>query len=296
MGLGSIITKHIIPRAEKKFREHQNAPPSINIKNSQLPALQVQVFCHNVRQDAKDRMEGEEPWTIRREGVCANIYAASHKMPTIVGLQEVKHNQLHDILYGLGNDWKYFGVGRDDGKTKGEFAPILYRSSEWKLLNGATYWLSDDSSRPNIGWDAKCSRIVTLVTLQHSSGKIVNVFNTHYDHKGKQARINSSKLIMKLMHQVGDVSVLCGDLNSESHGEAYKTFTQGGLHESSCYCKSKRGYDHTDTGFKKGRKEKSIDFIWTTPDIDIESHEVLNHEYKGIRCSDHRPVTAVVQL
>lgn len=291
MGLRSLIFNKV----ENKVKEAINSGKE-NV-NEDLPPLQIQIYCHNIRQDAKDLMEGERPWTERREGICANIHYRSQQYPTVVGLQEVKHNQLHDILYGLGNDWKYFGIGRDDGKTKGEFAPILYKSSDWNLLKGDTYWLSDSPHRPSTGWDAKCPRIVTVVTLQNKQLKhVISVFNTHYDHKGKQARINSSLQIMKLMKTYQGASILCGDLNSESHEEAYKTFANGGLLESSIHCKEKLGFQNTDTGFKVGREEKSIDFIWSVPSIPILKHEVLDHEYKGIRCSDHRPVTAILQV
>lgn len=287
------LRRLIFNKVEAKVKDAVNGK---NV-NEHLPPLQIQVYCHNIRQDAKDLMEGEKPWTDRREGICANIHYRSQHYPTVVGLQEVKHNQLHDILYGLGNDWKYFGIGRDDGKTKGEFAPILYKSSEWKILKGDTYWLSESPDHPSTGWDAKCPRIVTVVTLQNIRLKhVISVFNTHYDHKGKQARINSSLQIMNLMKSYKGASILCGDLNSESHEEAYKTFATGGLLETSVHCREKSGFQYSDTGFKKGREEKSIDFIWAVPSIPIIKHEILDHEYKGVRCSDHRPVTAVLQV
>lgn len=273
----------------------QGPPPTNSYQGG--PPVQIQIHCHNVRQDTNNFMPDEKPWVMRREGVCANIFYSSQACPTLVGLQEVKENQLHDILYGLGNEWTYYGVGRDDGARKGEFAPILFKHTEWELLSGNTYWLGDTPNRPSKGWDAAYPRIVTVVVVRHKqTGKVVNLLNTHYDHKGKKARINSSKQIMDLMKKTQGTSLLCGDLNSESHEEAYITFAQGGLLESSKNCRDRRGFEFTDTGFKKGRDQKSIDFIWSVPGVPVLKHEVLNSEYRGVVCSDHRPVTAIYQV
>lgn len=55
----------------------------------------------------------------------------------------------------------YIGVGRDDGKTKGEYAPIFYRKDRFKLLRSGNFWLSENTIKPNKGWDAAYIRICT---------------------------------------------------------------------------------------------------------------------------------------
>lgn len=276
--------------------KHQEALNKPNVNNS-LPPLNIRIYCHNVRVDTKNLMKGERHWTDRREGVCAGIFYNTRDCPTLVGLQEVKHNQLHDILYGLGSDWTYFGVGRDDGKTAGEFAPILYKRSEWQLIASETYWLSDSPYGPSVGWDAKHPRIVTVVTLRHLGlGKVINLLNTHYDHVGNQARVRASKLIVEIMKQLDGISVLCGDFNSEKHEEAYKTLSYCGLLDTAQNCQQRAGFEFTDTGFDRNRGEKSIDFIWCPSSIPVLNHIVLPNDYKGVLCSDHRPVTAVIQI
>jgi len=77
----------------------------------------------------------------------------------LLGLQEVLHSQLHDILDGLNQhseptDWEYIGVGRDDGKEGGEMSPILYRSSVYRLIKFTNLWLSETPDVPSKGWDA----------------------------------------------------------------------------------------------------------------------------------------------
>lgn len=308
MGIAEMLASKVIDAAGKKIKEHHNNAGSnhssninpdakITDKNSSLPPLQVQIYSHNIRQDASNRKENEKPWSQRKQGVIAAInFGSSQNIPTLVGLQEVKQNQLNDVLQGLGSHWSYFGVGRDDGKSKGEFAPILYRNTEWELLSGKTIWLGTTPDRPSKGWDAAYERIVTFVIVKHKKlGKIINYLNTHYDHRGKKAREMSSKQIIDLMNKSQGTSLLSGDFNSEKHEEAYQTLSKS-LYDTACYCKDKRGFENTDTGFETGRKEKSIDFIWAPKGVPILKHEVLPSEYQGFLMSDHRPVTAIFQV
>lgn len=295
MGLRSKLADKIL-KHETKTKD----PSGLSTKptsNSNLPPLKIQIYCHNVRQETNNLMKGEKSWTERREGVYASIFYNTRDYPTLVGLQEVKHNQLHDILYGLGSDWSYFGVGRDDGKTGGEFAPILYKKSEWEVFTSETYWLSDTPYNPSTGWDARHPRIVTVVTIHHRQlGKILNILNTHYDHVGRLARVKASKLLVEIMKQLQGTSILCGDFNSEKHEEAYKTLISCGLVDTANGCRERSGFKCTDTGFDPARGEKSIDFIWCPGNVPILKHEVLTSEYKGLLISDHRPVTAVIQV
>ncbi|RLV93381.1 hypothetical protein JA1_002545 [Spathaspora sp. JA1] len=261
-------------------------------------STQIQIYTHNIRCDTNKLMENEQPWSTRKYGVIEILQTISQVSPTLVGLQEVKHNQIKDIFNILGPEWSYFGVGRDDGETKGEYSPILFKKSEWELLQGTTYWLSETPNVPSKGWDAAFSRIVTKCIIRHKdSNKIVNFFNTHYDHRGEQAREKSSFQIMSLMKDDIDLgtSILCGDFNSQPQHEAYKTLSQS-LSETSQCCRGRQGFEHTVTGFTIGKPQSSIDFIWVVPNTKVLLHEVLDNNYRGVLCSDHRPVRAIIVI
>jgi hypothetical protein len=58
--------------------------------------------------------------------------------------------------------WKYIGVGRDDGITKGEYSPIFYNSEVHELISWRYFWLSETPDRPSRGWDANSIRICTV--------------------------------------------------------------------------------------------------------------------------------------
>jgi len=84
----------------------------------------------------------------------------------IIALQEVLHGQLlniHSLLNrNTPNKWAYIGVGRDDGKTRGEYSPIFYNTEIHELISWRYFWLSETPERPGRGWDAASVRICTV--------------------------------------------------------------------------------------------------------------------------------------
>ena len=126
-----------------------------------IAALQAQplyVGEFNIRNDnAKDAAAGNG-WAVRCPVVCDILKVESFD---IFGTQEVLHNQLEDMLAAL-PDYDYIGVGRNDGKTSGEYAAIFYKTDRVKCLSSGHFWLSET---PEVvgskGWDAKYPRICT---------------------------------------------------------------------------------------------------------------------------------------
>ena len=114
-------------------------------------------------------------------------------------------------------DFAWCGVGRDDGKEAGEYSAILYRKSRFRLLKTETFWLSPEPDKPGSkGWDAAYPRIVTWARFRDLvSGRTFFHFNTHFDHRGERARVESASLILR---KVGEIArdqpfLLTGDFN-----------------------------------------------------------------------------------
>jgi endonuclease/exonuclease/phosphatase family metal-dependent hydrolase len=49
------------------------------------------------------------------------------------GMQEALIGQINDLQERL-PEYEHFGLGRDDGKEKGEFSPIFYNKTKFELL------------------------------------------------------------------------------------------------------------------------------------------------------------------
>ena len=56
-------------------------------------------------------------------------------------MQEVLRHQLEDLKARL-PEYAEVGVGREDGKTQGEYAPLFYKKDRFELLDNNTFWLS----------------------------------------------------------------------------------------------------------------------------------------------------------
>ena len=84
----------------------------------------LKVISYNIRYDNPD--DGENNWKYRKETL---INYFNENKPDLVGMQEVLITQLSFLDKSL-DEYKYVGVGREDGKSKGEYSPIFYRNSQ----------------------------------------------------------------------------------------------------------------------------------------------------------------------
>jgi hypothetical protein len=81
--------------------------------------------------------------------------------PFNCSFQEALHNQVLDLQTLLGPSFSHVGVGRNDGKTDGEYAPIFFDNSRYEQVESQTIWLSSSRKVGSVGWDA-VSRLSSL--------------------------------------------------------------------------------------------------------------------------------------
>ena len=240
-------------------------------------------------------------WQYRRDSVCQYI---KDKGIDIFGMQEVKHNQLVDILDRL-PDYGYVGVGRDDGKEAGEYSPLFYRKDKFDVLDGNTFWLSQyPDSAGFIGWDGACPRIASWAKFQDKgTGKVFMGVNTHFDHVGVVARREAALLIIdRIKDIVGDKpAVVTGDFNVNDQAEAYKTITENEFVLKDAYKMTSNNVGPAYTFHNFGRQplaeRQKIDFIFVTPQIAVQKTEIYqNPETKTGHLSDHNPHLAWLEF
>lgn len=168
------------------------------------------LMTYNIRFDNPD--DGLNAWPYRKEHVAQMVKFYEVE---ILGVQEALHHQLRDII-GLLDGYEYVGVGRDDGDSLGEYSAIIYRTQRFQLQFTGTFWLSETPDKPSLGWDAACKRVCTWAIFKdRSSGKTFAMFNTHFDHVGKDARRNSAKLLLNRITAIADnlPVLITGDFN-----------------------------------------------------------------------------------
>jgi endonuclease/exonuclease/phosphatase family metal-dependent hydrolase len=164
---------------------------------------EIKVISYNIRYNNPN--DGKDIWENRRSSVVDFI---KNENPDFLGLQEVTLSQLTYLNTNL-TEYSYVGVGRDDGKTKGEYSPIYYKKTLFELLKTETFWLSKTPGSISVGWDASMERICTYGYFKvRNSDKKLWIFNSHFDHIGKIAREESAKLILKKISELSKKMIM----------------------------------------------------------------------------------------
>ena len=256
----------------------------------------MNIISFNIRYNTES--DGVNAWPNRVEMVTGLL--RFHEAD-IFGLQEALYEQVDDIENEFGN-YKWIGVGRDDGKNKGEFCPIFYNKSKFILLKHGNFWLSETPEKPGLGWDAACNRIVTWGKLQSKvTGKQFLVFNTHFDHRGVLARKNSAIMlrnkIEEMTYNKNLPVILTGDFNL-TPDELPISLLKKYLSDSRDISKEPPyGPTGTYNGFKiDADLDRRIDYIFVYGNIKVLKYAALSDSKNKRFPSDHLPVFARVQL
>lgn len=266
--------------------------------DEERPALRVMSF--NIRYGTAD--DGPDAWPQRREFVLDVIREFD---PDLLGTQEVLDFQAKYLREQL-KDHQFVGVGRDDGKSKGEFSAILFRKDRFKLLDSGHLWLSETPDKPGSkSWDSSLPRMATWVKLadRRDGERMLYFYNTHFDHRGEKAREESAVLLRTEVETLGadERVILSGDLNATEVEEPYLIFREGLEAETVPLLDPFRvlhpdpGTDEaTFHGFKGEKRGRRIDFILNSPHFTPRKAEIIRANRDGRYPSDHFPVTAVV--
>lgn len=259
---------------------------------------EVKVMSYNIRLDVKS--DGENWWENRKDKVAGlmKYYAAD-----FIGGQEVQHHQLVYLKEQL-TGYDHIGVGRDDGKEKGEYSCIFYNSEKFKPVKQGTFWLSQTPDSVSMGWDAVCNRVCTWGLFRSVRGKKkVWVFNTHFDHVGKTARVEAARLILAKMKELtagkNDPVVFMGDLNSKPADEPVGILNAVLDNARSVSAETPYGPADTWNGFKFSQKpDGCIDYIFTGrgAGIKVKKFATITDSYALKYPSDHFPVMATIQF
>jgi endonuclease/exonuclease/phosphatase family metal-dependent hydrolase len=264
-----------------------------------LPTQAIRVATYNIRLDTVS--DGENAWPNRRGDVAALVRFYDLD---VFGMQEVRSNQLGDLKRDL-EDYVFVGVGRDDGAEQGEFSSIAYRRDRFESSDKGTFWLSETPGLPSVGWDAAFPRIVTWTRLTHlQSGTKLLVLNSHWDHVGGKARLNSGRMIHKWIaehHRVCESVVLLGDFNAVPSDASYQALLgadPGSLADTIDISRSTPfGPPGTYNGFDINKADpEPIDHVLVSRDVQVLRHGVITQQSAGRLPSDHYPVIVDIDV
>ena len=265
----------------------------------------VRVMSFNIRYGTAD--DGVNAWPKRKQFLADTITRFD---PDLLGTQETLAFQ-RDELRGLLHRYEAAGVGRDDGREKGEMAALFYKPARFEKIAGGDFWLSPEPETVGSkGWDAALPRIATWVKLADkgdAAAAPILFLNTHFDHQGAEARRESAALIHCWLgeHGAGCRLVVTGDFNAGEGTPPYEALFAPGDDGQSTLVDTFRvavpkrgaaGPEGTFTGFDaRNTGGERIDWIGCSRGFRVAAGGIDRTERDGRTPSDHAAVTVVLQ-
>lgn len=262
----------------------------------------IRVMSFNIRFATAN--DGENSWPNRKDLLVETIRAFD---PDLLGTQETLAVQ-RDFLKSSLKDHEVLAAGRDDGAEKGEMMALFYRKTRFEKLAGGHFWLSETPDTVGSkSWDSSLPRMVTWVKLKdlkNPDHPPLAFFNTHFDHRGKQARLESAKTIRRKIAELasGCRVIVTGDFNTGESSPPYDALFAPGTDGKPALIDTFRANNPTRTdtegtfsGFRPdATKGARIDWIGCSPDFEIRKADIDRTDRNGRTPSDHFPVIAVL--
>ncbi len=260
----------------------------------------IKVITFNIRND--NPRDSINAWPNRKNLVIGFL---KEEKPDLFGLQEALWHQYAAIDSAL-EGWSSVGVGRDDGKRKGEMNPLFFNEKKFKMVRGNTFWLSETPDIPGSkGWGANLPRIVTWVELKEiKTGKTLYYFNTHFAHDSDSARVMSASLLLDQVRKIArnEKFIITGDFNMRPDSRAYSILTETGKNNpllSDSYKISQsvpEGPLGTTNGWSDAPRGNRIDYIFVRNGMKVNSIKTVVRKQGNVFISDHWPVVAEISL
>ncbi len=260
---------------------------------TELTGQEITIMTYNIKYANEN--DGENSWSKRKDWIADQVQFYE---PDILGVQEAVKSQLDHFTRKI-DSYKVIGVGRE-GEDKGEFSAILYKYEKFEVLDSDTFWLSQTPGKISKGWDADYNRICTYGLFQNKeTTEKFYVFNTHFDHVGDIARLESSKLIIKKIIELNNEEFpvfLLGDFNLEPDNEGIRIILDH-LEDSKQEADFTFGPSGTYNGYNFAEPvTRRIDYIFVNDKVEVKKHAVLSDSQNLKYPSDHFPVIITAKI
>ena len=274
---------------------------AVPVSAGQIPASEpLTVMSFNIRYGTAN--DGENRWENRRDMLFALLRAEN---ADLIGVQEALYPQIQEILAAVPG-YGVAGVGRDDGRTKGEFSAILFRTSRFTLSDAGTFWFSDT---PEVvaskSWGNTITRICSWARLIDRDGRAFWHYNVHLDHQSQPSRERSTELLAKRIAERanrGEPAIITGDLNVGESNPALAALVgspaaPGAFVDTFRVLYPDAKEAGTFTGFDPKRTTgDKIDYVFVPRGTEVISAAIVRTGADGRVPSDHFPVVAKVRL
>ena len=268
---------------------------------AQAPAAEpVKVMSFNIRYGTAN--DGENRWQNRRGALFELLRAED---ADVIGLQEALDFQIQEIVAAVPG-YAVTGVGRDDGRAKGEFSAILFRTSRLTLSDAGTFWLSDT---PEVvaskTWGNTITRICSWARFVDRDGRAFWHYNVHLDHQSQPSRERGTELLARRIaarDDGGEPAIVTGDFNVGESNPALVPLVgtaaaPGRFVDTFRVIQPAATEAGTFTAFDPARTTgDKIDYVLVPRGTEVLGAAIIRTARSGRLPSDHFPVTARVRL
>ncbi len=252
-----------------------------------MKIMSFNIRCANV---------GKETWQQRIGIVCKTIFDSNADS---VGIQEAHTRWMRVLKWKLHKKYACIGIGRENGRHRGEHSAIFYLKDKYNLIDQGNFWLSETPDVPSVGWDANCKRICTWGIFENKATKERYMhINTHFDHIGVVARHKSVEMIIEKAKSLPDIPVVfTADMNVIEGGKNYKQFVNSNYFYDTKYLApdtmNKCTFHSTEPDKHEG---DVIDYIMVNDKWTVQKYRVMTEGIDGRFVSDHFPIYALVEI
>ncbi|MCS5713961.1 endonuclease/exonuclease/phosphatase family protein [Herbiconiux sp. CPCC 205716] len=259
---------------------------------------ELHVMTYNLRRPVAHVMpHSPDRWETRRPFLAALLAA---ERPSILGTQEAMPQTAGFVRHSLGRHYRSVGHGRS-ANGRGEGCPLFYDTERLERLDWTQRALSPTPEVPgSTGWGNRVPRILVAATFRDRATSVrFLVVNTHFDHLSRRARVLAAGSVRAFVASRGLPAIVTGDLNSgEATTPLQELLRDGGLLDAYSIASSRLTPEWGSfPNYGTPRLDrKRIDWIATTPDIEVVEAGINPHRYAGGFGSDHLPVQAVLRM
>ena len=244
-------------------------------------------------------LDGANSWPFRRRWVPGYVRSLD---ADVIGLQEAYHNQVLAFDRAL-PEYVRIGVGRDNGRARGEFCPLYVRSSRLRVMDHGTFWFSDTPEVPGSRtWGNTLPRIATRAVLaepDRPDQALLTVCNVHLDHASAHARLMSARMLLDrvaVWRRTAPVIVM-GDFNAGEDDPVMRLLLTGDgcLRDTLRVLHPDAAEVATFHAWEGGTRGARIDYILATSGVTVLEAGIRHDTVAGRLPSDHWPVTALIE-
>ncbi len=276
-----------------KNNKAANKPKEAEVQSDKnKPETILNVMTFNIRFGN----DGANNWEFRKE-IAGKVFGDYDI--DVAGLQEVVAVSRKDLVNML-TDYEIWGSPTGDSqKYGGVWSPVMYNKKKFDKVEAGNFWLSETPEVESRGWDARDKRIVSWVRLKSKqTGSEFYFFNTHFDHKGVEARLQSAKLLSKKIAEItgGLTTIVSGDFNFDKtlHAEPYKVMVSANNKQAmkDTRYNAEQAYTGPNSSFNGFGKPQDvvIDYLFVSSDVHTYTYDILRIKKGEIYISDHYPI------